>query len=72
MVRPEGHGLDLLAERLKMLFGDNASLRIDSGPDARASPWTRRNQPSPSPQSPSPSLTVRVYLIDDERLAWSG
>ena len=29
-LRPEGHGLDLLAGRLKMLFGERASLQIDS------------------------------------------
>jgi two-component system, LytTR family, sensor histidine kinase AlgZ len=33
-VRPEGHGLDLLAERLKMLFGERASLEVDSRPGA--------------------------------------
>jgi LytS/YehU family sensor histidine kinase len=31
-VRPEGHGLDLLAGRLKMLFGERASLGVDSRP----------------------------------------
>ena len=30
MVRPDGHGLDLLAERLKMLFGERGTLRIES------------------------------------------
>ena len=30
--RPAGHGLELLASRLKMLFGDNATLSIDSRP----------------------------------------
>jgi signal transduction histidine kinase len=30
--RPAGHGLDLLAARLKMLFGDRASLRVESRP----------------------------------------
>src|SRR3954470_8328858 len=29
--RPGGHGLDLLERRLHMLFGDRASLRVDSG-----------------------------------------
>jgi sensor histidine kinase YesM len=29
-IRPEGHGLDLLAGRLKMLFGERAWLQIDS------------------------------------------
>jgi signal transduction histidine kinase len=30
--RPAGHGLDLLARRLEMLFGDSAVLRVDSRP----------------------------------------
>jgi len=28
--RPEGHGLDLLERRLRMLFGDRASLTVES------------------------------------------
>jgi sensor histidine kinase YesM len=34
MVRPDGHGLDLLAGRLKMLFGERASLGVNSRPGA--------------------------------------
>jgi LytS/YehU family sensor histidine kinase len=30
--RPEGHGLDLLAGRLKMLFGERASLHVETTP----------------------------------------
>jgi two-component system sensor histidine kinase AlgZ len=30
--RPAGHGLDLLAARLKMLFGNRASMRVESRP----------------------------------------
>ena len=30
--RPAGHGLDLLSARLKMLFGERASMRVDSRP----------------------------------------
>jgi two-component system sensor histidine kinase AlgZ len=32
--RPPGHGLDLLERRLRMLFGDRASLRVESAPGA--------------------------------------
>jgi len=62
-VRPEGHGLDLLAGRLKMLFGERATLRIDSRagftsvtmdvPAQSAVPSLQ--SPIPSPQSPVPS-----------------
>jgi len=62
-VRPEGHGLDLLAGRLKMLFGERATLRIDSRagftsvtmdvPAQSAVPSLQ--SPVPSPQSPVPS-----------------
>jgi LytS/YehU family sensor histidine kinase len=31
-IRPEGHGLALLGGRLAMLFGDRASLHIESRP----------------------------------------
>ena len=34
--RPAGHGLDLLAGRLAMLFGDRASLGVDSRPGRSA------------------------------------
>ena len=30
--RPAGHGLDLLGSRLRLLFGDRATLTVDSGP----------------------------------------
>ena len=30
--RPAGHGLDLLGARLRLLFGDRATLTVDSGP----------------------------------------
>ena len=34
--RPAGHGLDLLAGRLAMLFGDQASMRVESRPGRTA------------------------------------
>jgi len=34
--RPAGHGLDLLAGRLAMLFGDQASMRVESQPGRTA------------------------------------
>ena len=63
--RPAGHGLDLLAGRLRMLFGDRASLDVDS----RAG---RSSGRIPNPESRIPTvvvMTLRVYLVDDERLA---
>jgi sensor histidine kinase YesM len=52
-VRPAGHGLDLLAGRLKMLFGDRAWLQIGSRTGFTSVTLDLPAQsPVPSPQSP--------------------
>ena len=56
MVRPDGHGLDLLAERLKMLFGERATLRIESRTGFTSVTVDVPAQSAvSSPQSPVPS-----------------
>jgi LytS/YehU family sensor histidine kinase len=44
---PAGHGLDLLRSRLAMLFGDEASLRVDSRPGQTAVVITVPHRTSP-------------------------
>ena len=56
--RPEGHGLALLGARLAMLFGDRASMRVDS----RAGSYR-------GVHAESEHDSLRVYVVDDERLA---
>jgi sensor histidine kinase YesM len=55
IVRPEGHGLDLLAGRLKMLFGERATLRIASRAGFTSVTVELPAQSAvPTPQSPAP------------------
>ena len=59
--RPEGHGLALLDARLAMLFGDRASMRVDSRAGTRTSRWRESRNLKITP--------MRAYIVDDERLA---
>lgn len=54
--QPSGHGLDLLAQRLAMLFGATASLKIDSSAaGSRLVLDVPQHPATPNPQSPIPN-----------------